>query len=113
MKDKVTRFKSLEVCLKEIEPYVRQGNLLQTSKPFKKFGDLRPREIWANRLLCAAVNSERTTDKLTFTTDPSGGDGIIYEEGTGETFHTEHVMVPQAAPGQTPRYRSADPDCDW
>ena len=41
MKHQVTRFKSLKVGLKEIEPFIRDGKHLQTGKPFKRFGGLR------------------------------------------------------------------------
>jgi hypothetical protein len=100
MKYPVTRFKSLAVALKEIEPFIRNGEHLQTGKPFDRFGGMRSREILANWLLCAAINSVNES-KLTFSSDPIGGDGIIYNVATGETWPTEHVMVPRLRPGQT------------
>ena len=54
MKYPTTRFKNLTVALKELEPYIRSGEHLQTGKPFKQFGDLRSRELLGNWLLCAA-----------------------------------------------------------
>jgi hypothetical protein len=45
MKYPTTRFKNLTVALKELEPYIRNGEHLQTGKPFKQFGDLRSREL--------------------------------------------------------------------
>jgi len=61
---------------------------------------MRSREILANWLLCVAINS--TDDRaLTFSSDPIGGDGIICDSATGETWPTEHVMVPRLRPGQT------------
>jgi hypothetical protein len=90
----------LAVALKELEPFIRNGEHLQTGKPFKKFGGMRSREILANWLLCVAINS--TDDRaLTFSSDPIGGDGIICDSATGETWPTEHVMVPRLRPGQT------------
>lgn len=100
MKYPVKRFKSLSVALKELEPFIRNGEHLQTGKPFKKFGGMRSREILANWLLCAAVNSA-TVGELTFSSDPVGGDGIICDMSTGETWPTEHVMVPRLRRGQT------------
>jgi hypothetical protein len=101
MKFQVRRFKSLEVCLKELEPFIRNGEHLQTGKPFKRFGKLRSREILANLLVCVAVNSERRTTPLTFTSDPQGGDGVIYDSGTETAWLTEHTVVPRAIPGET------------
>jgi hypothetical protein len=100
MKYPVTQFKSLAAALKEIEPFVRSGQHLQTGKPFKKFRGMRSREILANWLVCVATNAA-TEGKLTFCSDPIGGDGIICDSATGETWPTEHVMVPRLRAGQT------------
>ena len=100
MKYSVRRFKSLAIALKELEPFIRNGQHLQTGKPFEKFGDMRSREILANWLLCVAINSVNES-KLTFSSDPIGGDGIISDVATGETWPTEHVMVPRLRPDQT------------
>ena len=100
MKHPTTRFKSLAVALKEMEPFIRNGEHLQTGKPFRKFGDMRSREILANWLVCAAINAV-SKGKLTFTSDPTGGDGIICDVASGETWSTEHVMVPRLRAGQT------------
>jgi hypothetical protein len=94
----VTRFKSLEVALKEIEPMVRDPRHLQTGKPLEKFGDMRPREMLANWLLCATFEKVENR-KLLFYSDPIGGDGIIRDEATGETWQTEHVYVSQHSTG--------------
>jgi hypothetical protein len=93
MKYAVTMFINLAVALKELERFVRSGEHLHTGKPFKKFGDMRSREMLANWLLCAALNS--TGDReLTFSSRPVGGDGIISDRATGEAFAlTEHVMA--------------------
>ncbi len=101
MKYPVKRFKSLEVCLKELEPFIRNGEHLQTGKPFKQFGELRSRELLANWLLCVAVNHAVQEDRFTFTSDPLGGDGVIYDNATEETYPTEHVLVPSARGGET------------
>jgi hypothetical protein len=99
MKYQVTRFKSLAVGLKELGPFIRNGEHLQTGKPSKLFGGLRSREILANWLLCVAMNSVATPDRLTFSSDPLGGDGIIHDTRTGETWQTEHVLVPRSRAG--------------
>jgi hypothetical protein len=100
MKYPVTRFKSLAVALKELEPFIRNGEHLQTGRPFKKFGGMLSREVLANWLLCIAVNA--VDDRaLTFSSDPVGGDGIISDTATGETWPTEHVLVPRLRPSQT------------
>jgi hypothetical protein len=94
MKYSVTRFKSLKEAIKELAPYIQNGEHLQTGKPFEQLGGLRSREVLANWLLCAAINSVTQPDRLTFSSDPVGGDGVICDTATGETWPTEHVLVP-------------------
>jgi hypothetical protein len=95
MKYRVTRFKSLEVALKELEPFIRNGRHLESGRPFKRFGGMLSREALSNWLLCAVFNLETGTERLTFTSDPVDGDGILHDTTTGETWRTEHVMVPK------------------
>jgi hypothetical protein len=103
MRYPVRKFVSMEAALMELEPYVRDGRQLQSGKPFKNFGEMRPREAWANWLVCATINSTGEKD-LTFTTDPIGGDGIIIDKKTNDVFPTEHVMVSRhGAQGQDTR----------
>jgi hypothetical protein len=102
MKHRVTRFKSLKMGLKELEPFIRNGEHLQTGKPFKRFGGMRSREILANWLLCVVNNSECGAERLGFTSDPLGSDGIIYDIETENSWQTEHVIVPRARPGEAP-----------
>jgi hypothetical protein len=99
MKYRVTQFKSLDVALKELEPFIRNGEHLQTGKPFKKYGRMLSREMLGNWLVCVAINAEDGIE-LTFCSDPVGGDGIICKRATGETWPTEHVMVPRLREGQ-------------
>jgi hypothetical protein len=100
MKFEVTRFKTLRLALNEIAQYVRDPEHLQTGKPVEKFGGLRPRELLANWLICAAFNEYNgTPERVTFIADGKGtdetfGDGILYDTEPKETFPTEHVMVP-------------------
>jgi hypothetical protein len=100
MKYQITRFKSLKLALKQLEPFIRDGKHLQTGKPFKRFGELRSRELLANWLVCAAINSLHQTERLTFSTDPLGGDGIIRDTETERTWPTEHILVPTVNSGE-------------
>jgi hypothetical protein len=99
MKYPVTRFKNLTLALKELEPFIRNGDHLQTGKTFAQFGGMRSREILANWLVCVSVNSE-CEGNLNFSSDPTGGDGIIHDDTSGESWLTEHVMVPRLRVGQ-------------
>jgi hypothetical protein len=94
------RFKSLAIALKELEPFIRDGEHLQTGRGFKSFDDLRSRELLTNWLLCVVCNHDRQSpDRMTFTTDPDGGDGRIYDTETEQSFPTEHVIVPRPPTG--------------
>ena len=95
MKCNVTTFKSLEICLKELERFIRNGKHLETGKPFQRFGGLRSREILANWLLCVVANFEKKSQQFKFYTDPQGGDGIIYDTVRKQAWPTEHVLVSQ------------------
>jgi hypothetical protein len=53
----------------------------------------------ANWLLCVIGNYNRQADQLTFSSDPVGGDGVIRNTVTGETWLTEHVLVPRIPAG--------------
>jgi hypothetical protein len=89
--------KNLTVGLKELEQFVRKPELLQTGKKIANFGDMLPRELLANWLLSAVLEHERgAPDRMTVaaTKDPNGGDGIICDTATEETWVTEHVIVP-------------------
>ena len=107
MNHAIRRFKSLTVALKELERFVRSGKPLQSGRPFKNFGGMLPREAWANWLLCAVANAVAGTEQFTFTTDPVGGDGVIADTTTGETWPTEHVMAPQARGNKKPDVEAA------
>lgn len=100
MKYKVRRFKNLAVALKELEPFIRNGEHLQTGKPFNSLDGMRSREALANWLLCVAVNAVNDS-KLTFCSDPTGGDGVICDDVTHETFPTEHILIPNLRAGET------------
>jgi hypothetical protein len=99
MKYPVTRFKSMAVALGELAPFILDGQHLETGRPFKKLYGMRSREVLANWLLCAVLNSTYNRS-LSFCSDPTGGDGIIHDMLTGDSWPTEHVMVPMLASGQ-------------
>ena len=95
MRYAVTRFKTQAVALKELEPFVRSGWHLYRGKPFRRFGGMRSREALANWLLCAVMNSDTRAERFTFTSDPLGSDGIVYDSSAKTSYQTEHVMVPK------------------
>jgi hypothetical protein len=93
MKYPIIQFNSLGVALREIEPFVRNGQHLLTGKRFRKMGGMSSREILVNWLICVAIN-EADSRSLTFASDPLGGDGLIIDSATGDAVaQTEHVMV--------------------
>jgi hypothetical protein len=97
--NEVRKFKTLKIALKELEPFIRSGRHLQVGDEFKNFGGLRSRELLGNWLLCVAVNACVGADRLTFTTDPYGGDGLIVDQVNGDVIRTEHVFEPGPHPG--------------
>lgn len=52
---------------------------------------LRPREAWANWLICVALQ-EIHGDAFTFAEDKKG-DGILIDKRTGQWAHTEHIAA--------------------
>ena len=101
MKASVRRFKSLEIGLKELERFIRNGGLLPMGLRFKGLGGMLFREAWANWLMCATI-SFQSGRPFYFTSDPDPqGDGIIYDTVNDRPWPTEHVLVPQARPGET------------
>ena len=84
-------------ALKQLEPFIRDPRQLRTGRPLDKFYGLRPREILANWLLCAALNFPNQTEEVTFfsTRDPIGSDGVVYDTLAEKTVPTEHVFVPR------------------
>jgi hypothetical protein len=94
MKTVVTKFKSLTLALKELEQHIRNGQHLETGRPFKSFDDGRSRELVANLMICFALNDGFDDERMTLCSDPTGSDGIILDTASGNTWQTEHVMVP-------------------
>lgn len=100
MKQRVTRFKSLKVALKELEPFIRNGQHLSTGRAFEGFGGLRSRELLAGWILCVVLNAQRSTPSFSFTSDPQGGDGVIYDSTAKIGWPTEHIFIPRAKEGE-------------
>lgn len=97
----VIRFRSLGIALKEMERFVKDGRSLSIGRPFKQFGNMRPREVLGNLLICMVLNHEESSDHWTFTSDPTGdADGVIHNNDINESWMMEHVMIP-TSPGQS------------
>jgi hypothetical protein len=96
----ITRIRDLGVALKEMEPYVKDPQFLRIGRAFRNF-PLRPREVWANWLLCVVGNYNNGNDNLTFADDPTGGDGIVLDRATERFMLTEHVFIPPPRPDST------------
>jgi hypothetical protein len=43
--------------------------------------------------MCAAMNFAHGKEVITFTSDPDGGDGILYDRDKQQSWHTEHVII--------------------
>ena len=77
----------MAVALRTLGHYIKDATHLQTGKPFQNFGDMRSREAVANWLLCATANAiDGRNLSVASTNDAIGGDGIIHDEDTGESF---------------------------
>jgi hypothetical protein len=92
IKAKVRRFKSLALGLKELEKFIRDRRQLYNGRPLEGLGGMLPREAVVNWLLCAAISYERG-EPYCFTSDPNGGDGIIYDPVADRPWPTEHTLV--------------------
>jgi hypothetical protein len=100
VKLKVRRFRSLAVGLKDLEKFIRDGQHLYTGRPFKGLDGMRSREAVANWLMCAVISFE-SGRPFCFTSDPQGGDGIIYDLVNERDWPTEHIFVPRAGSEET------------
>ena len=87
---KLSQIKDFKIALKDMEPYVKNPNFLIKGREFTNFS-LRPREAWANWLLCVVLRKLHG-DNITFAEDPKG-DGFIVDKNTRETIPTEHVSA--------------------
>lgn len=105
MKYRVTQIRDLKSVLKDMEAFIKDPRYLRIGRDLSNFS-LRPREILANWLMCVVGNHISREDGLTFTEDPTGGDGVIRNRQSGECFLTEHVFVgvPQTVTGNSVEY---------
>jgi hypothetical protein len=92
MQTNVTRFKSMQLALKELRPFLNQRHLY-SGKPLTQLGDMRPREAMANWLICAAFNYEAGYERFSFTNNPEGGDGCILDAEDNTGIATEHIIA--------------------
>ncbi len=83
----------MKACLKELQKFIHDGKNIDTGKPFGNFNDMRFREILGNWLFCAVFSFELKTEHLMICTDPSGGDGVIYDPDAKKYVIMEHVLV--------------------
>ena len=98
MKSNVTIIKSLQLGLADMEKFIRHPQLLYTAKKIERFGWMLPREVWGNWIL-TAIASEGREQELWITTDPDGGDGVIWDPATEVGWRTEHILLPVSRPG--------------
>lgn len=89
-REEIKMIKDLKLALKDFEPMVKNPGWLIRGRSITNFS-LRPREAWANWLLCAVLQKTRG-EHITFAEDKSG-DGFIVDKNTGELIPTEHVSA--------------------
>lgn len=82
--------KDLRVALKDFEPMVKNPQFLWNGREIQNFS-LRPREAWANWLICAVLQ-KRHQREITFMED-NVGDGYIIDKDLRVAFQTEHVSA--------------------
>lgn len=84
------QIKDFKIALKDFEPMVKDPKFLWNGRDIENF-TLRPREAWANWLLCVVMRKLHG-DRITFAEDDKG-DGIIIDKNTGQWIATEHVSA--------------------
>ena len=82
--------KDLRIALKDFEPMVKNPQFLWNGREIKNFS-LRPREAWANWLICAVLRKMHGRE-ITFMEDDAG-DGFIVDKDLKLAFQTEHVSA--------------------
>ncbi len=86
----IKQIKDFKIALKDMEPYIKNPSFLIKGREFTNFS-LRPREAWANWLLCVVLQKLHG-ENITFAEDIKG-DGFIVDKNTGEFIPTEHVSA--------------------
>ena len=82
--------KDLRLVLKDFESMVKDPRHLWNGRDIKNFS-LRPREAWANWLICAVLQKIHGS-YVTFAED-NNGDGILVDIKSGNVLPTEHVSA--------------------
>ena len=82
--------KDLRIALKDFEPMVKNQKHLWNGRDIQNFS-LRPREAWANWLICAVLRQMHKRD-ITFMED-NKGDGFIVDKDKKIIVPTEHVSA--------------------
>lgn len=88
--EKVKLIKDLKIALKDFEPMVKDPKHLWNGRDIQNFS-LRPREAWANWLICAVLR-EMHKRNITFMED-NKGDGFIVDKDKKIIVPTEHVSA--------------------
>ena len=84
------QIKDFKIALKDFEPMVKDPNFLWNGRDIQNFS-LRPREAWANWLICVVMRKIHGKD-ITFVEDEKN-DGILIDKKTGGKIITEHVCA--------------------
>jgi len=95
LKDKKL-IKDFKIALKDLEPLVKDPRFLWRGRDLNNF-TLRPREVWANWLICV-VFRKLHGDDITFM-DDNKGDGFLVDKKRRIIIPTEHVCaldIPEA-----------------
>jgi hypothetical protein len=87
---KIKLIKNLKIALRDFEPMVKNPKYLWNGRDIQNFS-LRPREAWANWLICAALRHMHKRD-ITFMEDTKG-DGFIVDKERKIIVPTEHVSA--------------------
>ena len=93
MRYPVTAVRDHASLLNDVAPLIRDPQFLYRGRDVPNF-PLRPREILCNWLICAVLNDQVEPHAWTFTTDPTGGDGVIVNRATETGSTMEHVFIP-------------------
>lgn len=84
------QIKDMKILLKDMEPMIKDPRFLKHGRDMENFS-LRPREVWANWLICVVLQEIHGKD-ITFAEDDKD-DGIIVDKRTGHRIRTEHVSA--------------------
>lgn len=97
------QIKDMNIVLKDFEPMVRNPQFLRSGREIPNFS-LRPREAWANWLLCVVLRKVHNTENITFAED-NVCDGLLIDDRLGIAAPTEHVSaldIPDVPGAQLP-----------